>query len=359
MARKSKIDLSLAFANATNPQAFQNFVKHNFKITCPIPDCREPEFGFLMDHMEIGYMIDTHIVKHPNVILVDKPIPDNGYLLSLPEDTVGPDGKATNEIQALGLEKRRRVNYNAETDLLTRFDVSFKDAVKSTHRREWEAFADSLRTGNKEASQKVAIDIPGVAHIDYKAYRVMGTCMTSRQIAYYAHMLADQSACVLFEVNNDACALATAHADILLGYRREKECEAADVYASKRRGNSESETHAILDEAIDEVTQIIESGPYADSISRAIESKGAHTVRLNKEYYEAGLLYPDIDGRDVVLMQNVEATTFMGKVPNMGAMSNTIPSPWEQHIANENTVFEEYFPRRQIIAKGSARLAIS
>jgi len=228
----NRVSLSLArnFKQVSGA-SYPKFLNDKFPIACDIPGEREPEFGYLMERMESAYALDVALADMSNFRLIGKPSPDTGYVLSLPQDTVDNRGNPTHLIAKNNVEQRRRFNFNASTGELKRFDVSFKDAGKSKHRREWEANASCLRSGMTEATAKVVVDVPEIAAIPKDNYRVMGAIMVSRQITNFAYMMRDQSAVITWEANNDAGIITTPHANQILGYRREKEFEAISVHA--------------------------------------------------------------------------------------------------------------------------------
>lgn len=345
MTSKSSVSLKNLFDQVSGRE-YQQFMNDKFPVTCAIPGEREPEFGYIMDMMEQGYAMDAYLSEQSRIRLIDKPVSDTGFVLSLPQDTVDENGFGTNMMQKLKLENRRRLNFNHIEKALKRFDVSFKDAGKSDMRREWEAFGNCLNTGYSKAQSKVVQDIPEVAHIDKQAYRVLGAIMVSRQITNFSYMLNDESAVVDIEANNDAGVITTPHADYILDYRREKEFEITQVHLKNNSlFNSDNEVNHILDTAISEIRALVELSPMSAHFNYTNESKGAHTARLVGEAYEKNNLYPDMSGRDIALMQNVVANTYQGKLNNLLAISSTIPTVQEQYEATADTRYDKQYFR--------------
>ncbi len=358
MAQRISSNLTDLFDQVSG-QEYQQFIKDKFPVTCPIPGEREPEFGYIMDMMEQGYIMDAYLSNQSRIKLIDKPIPDTGFVLSLPQDTVDENGFATNRMQELALENRRRLNFNHIEKALRRFDVSFKDAGKSGVRREWEAHADCLNTGYRAVQQKVVQDIPKIAEVVKADYRVLGAIMVSRQITNFSYMLSDESAVVDIEANNDAGVITTPHADCILDYRREKEFEITQVHLNKNYLSSNDRLNRILDTAISEVRTLVETSPMNAHFNYTNESKGAHTARLVAEAYTKNNLYPDMNGRDIALLQNVVAQTYQGKLNNLLALSSTIPTVQEQYEATADTRYNgQYFRAPHKAAISPLKLAL-
>ena len=351
-----QVSLLLDFQTARN---IDHFLLRHFSQIVTIPARREPEFGYVMQDIQTIFALEEDVHSHPNVRIIPGREPHGGILITLPEDTVDEHGYPTRLIETAGLEKRRRFNFVPRTAEIERFDVSFKDAVKSFNRREWEAAATCFKTGNLEATRKVARDLPEVASIDTRSYRVMGTCAVSRATSYFTYILEDESACLLVESNDDICAIATPHADVLLGYRLETEFEIKKIFVPMGKEIDTEETHTLLDRGLFELRSIIEARHYDDQPVYTNVSKAADTTRRVKEYYETQPHTGGMDGLDFALMQNVLAETFLGKAANLTALASTIPSPKTLARANRNTSFDLYFPRNTQIQERTTRLIVA
>lgn len=353
-----KSSLSCAFQIAPDPAMFQ---RQYFPIVCDVPGTREPEFGLLFQRMETAIVLNAEISSHPHVHLITSPVPRNGVLVSLPQDTVDEDGMPTRLIEKARLEKRRRFSFHPDTMAMHRFDVSFKDVEKTVFRREWEGNAGCFTSGEQEARNKVIRDVPQVAAIRPESFRVLGTCVAADATSRLMYMLSDESACIMVEVSDDVCAFATPHADVLLGYRREKELEIEQVFLPRDVAASDEYVTKILDQGLDELKDLTRWALPSQDFRLALDSKGAETVRRVKEFYERTCpSYPGHDGVDYALMQNVIAQTFLGKKTHLAALAATIPSSKMISRATTETFFGDYFPSRNSpICEKAARLCFA
>lgn len=318
--------MSLTTQRAFETANLESFRKKSFPITCVIPNGREPEFGIRLSDIDDAFILEDEFRESPQVRLLEPPTPHDGVLISLAQDVVDSNGMPVSTLYDLNVESRRRFSMNPNTGDLVRFDVSFKDAGKTSARREWEGAAYDLHTGHEEAMQKIAADIPEITEIDPSAFRIMGPCIASRSSNYHRFLLADCSAMLTVETNDDACVFSTPHADQILGYRFEREPEITAIHLPKRSNTSDEALHVALDKGLDEIKTIINSSKISAKIKFEEMSKGGEIVRRVSHHYDSGSMYQGMSGRNAALLQNITAQDYYGKASALCRLASTIPS---------------------------------
>lgn len=323
----------------------ENFLMKNFPVTCPIPQSREPEVGYYLDNMADGNLLHNALITSSDVSQVTQARPHDGLLVSLAQDLVDEKGYPLSLLRKSNIEGRRRFSFDPKTGNIVRFDVSFKDAGKSKLRREWEGVADSLHSGMDEAIAKLSVDFPHLAVVEENSFRIAGACLCARASTDYHMISSDGNVCFTVEANDDACVFTTPHADILLGYRKEKEFEITSIRFPKKYKANKDEAHERLDEGIDKVRGLFENSAAQKRIHLAEISKGGDITRRVSQFYEGHGIYPEMDGVDQALLQNVRGQDFYGKILAMQELAATIPSSYVLAQGCPDTNFNSYFPR--------------
>lgn len=315
-----------------------------------IPEKREPEFGFMFTDMGDHATIYNHLSAHPDIrVTVPWEKPADKFLVSFAEDTVDADGYPTQGVSTLSLERRRRVSLITADNSFVRSDISFKDAHKSTMRREWEANSTCLSSGDADILAKVAADVPGAAHLKLDSFRTSGICITSRASYAITHFV-DRDTCVEYELCNDACVLTNPHADRVLGYRKEVELEGKEILSGSAHTLSVAELHDVLDRSLETIETYLKAANFRGEVRDASISKVRHTNAVVKADYEQAMpTYRGLNGLDWAVMQNVRAWdyTFEGRREVLGRLTTLIPSPRLLMPGVDTRHIEGYFPEQQ------------
>ncbi len=296
----------------------------------------------MSDHITIY----NHLSAHPDIQILPADDIERKFLVSLAEDTVDKDGYPTRQVNALGLERRRRASFYPDTLRLERFDISFKDAKKTSMRREWEEKAHCLSSGENAISEKVAADIPGIRNIAPDSYRVSSVCIAARASYDIIHHMDDENAAIQYKICNDACVFSSPHADRVYGYRREVELEAEKILGRNHAGFTPEEGHRLLDKSIAAIDQYLSHAPYNGLIQASSISKVCHANNLVALDYGRNNPQTGLSGVDYALLQNVRASEFLFESRRfaLGSLIPAIP-PAKLLKPGAGTInFADYFP---------------
>lgn len=286
--------------------------------------------GVMFEDMADHATIYAQLSSHPDIYIhATKEKPADKFLVSFAEETVDEEGYPTHGVSTLDLERRRRVSLLSADNSFVRMDISFKDAKKSTMRREWESNSTCLSTGDADILAKVAMDVPGAGLLVAGSFRTSGICITSRASYAMSHQV-DSDIFVEYELCNDGCVLTNPHADRILGYRKETELEAKKILSGRAGVLTVAEQHAILDRSLETLGAHIYAADFKGEIRDASISKVRHTNNVVKKDYETSMpSYRGMNGLDWAVLQNVRASdyAFEGRRDALARLITAIPSP--------------------------------
>jgi hypothetical protein len=319
----------MRFNTAFNVNAYEALEAAPQYISCAIPQQREPEFGAVLEDFQDYQSIYDNLCTQSDIRMLPVSMPPNKVLVSLAEDTVNEDGFPNSQVRALDLERRRRVSLMMHNASYQNFDISFKDAKKSDRRREWEAAAQCLQSGERDILKKLANDIPNATMLNPDSFRVSSICITSRADYSLLHVLEKEGAMVKYEICNDACVFSNPHADRILGFRKETEFEAKCIYVKDPKDQNAGRLNELLDTSLDQLKVVLGRTSFKGIALNASISKVNHANELVRMDYErnmprtAGIA----DGREWALLQNVRAWEFIypNRIDALVRLAQTLP----------------------------------
>ncbi len=318
----------------------------NNYIQVGIPAKREPEFGYVLENMADHITLYQALSNHPNIRITELQPPERRFLVSFAEDTVNDDGTPTREVAKLGLERRRRISLLPHGNELERFDISFKDAQKSTFRREWEVSSRCLRSGEEDILQTVSRDVPSVSTLNPESFRVSGICIASRAPYGFTHYLEKRDTAFRYHVCADACLLTNPHSDRILGYRREVEIEAKTLFLSNARDMAPERQNDLLNESLENIWRYLDGIKLIGRSAPASISKLAHANLVVQKDYERVMPNDFSSGLDWALVQNVRAWdyTFEAKREALSRLARTLPPAHLLMPDADVSALKDYFP---------------
>lgn len=319
-------------------------------ITCAIPKQREPEFGVIYEDMADHQTIYNGLARRDDIeILSRETTPEHRYLASLAEDTVDEEGHPTQLIRGLKLERRRRSSLYPADNSFRRHDISYKDALKSSFRREWDSASNCLRSGEEGITAKLTRDIPAASVINPENLRVSSICLTSRASYEVLHHLPKHHASIVYEVCNDACVFTSPHADHILGYRKETELEAKEIRLYAPDDMSDERLNRLLDVSINMLEPYVSKLKYKGLVQSASISKVCHANEMARMHYADTAETMHMDGHQWALIQNVRAWDYMANSRRaaLSRLGETLP-PAELLVPEAKTrLLKGFFPDSQ------------
>jgi hypothetical protein len=327
-------------------------LRHDFKslsVSHSIPKDREPEFGLQFENMEDHQTVYDYLAQRTDVAIISVAKPDSWFLVSLAEDTVDEQGYPTQYVRQLGLERRRRISLYPEDMSLRRFDISYKDAIKSSLRREWAAASGCLRSGEADIASKISKEIPDSHILNPDLFRVSSICITARTSYEISHALPDTGALIIYEVCNDACVFTTPHADRILGYRKEVELEATRIETASGIFLTDDEKNKLLDQSIEALENKINKLPFSGSVIPADISKVCHANKVTGDSYHITATANGMDGHQWALIQNVRAFDYLAptRIQALARIAESLPPARLLVPGTPQGDLKGYFPKQE------------